>query len=164
MISYNININNGFENLDQEGKTITVSEATQTVDTQALAREIHHENMLIPKQVAEAVLQNFATAALNLMRQGFAIQFKSGNDVIMRIYADVNVNGGNINLRRAKELIPGTAEITADNAAELVSKAGLTVRPRAKCTKRFWELLHSEDCDLQRKDIVEKARVSRLHQ
>ena len=162
MISYNININNGIEAFGKDGKTITVSEAAQTVSTKALAREIHHENMLIPEQVAEAVLQNFATAALNLMRQGFAIQFKSGNDVIMRIYPDVNVNGDNINLRRAKELIPGTTEITADNAAELVAKAGITVRPRAKCTKRFWELLHAEDCDTQRKDIVEKARVSRL--
>ena len=163
MINYNININNGIQAFDAEGKTITVSEATQTVDTQVLAREIHHENMLIPEQVAEAVLQNFATAALNLMRQGFAIQFKSGNDVIMRIYPDVNVNGGNINLRRAKELIPGTTEITADNAAELVSQAGITVRPRVKCTRRFWELLHSEDCDVQRKDIVEKAQVLRSH-
>ena len=162
MISYNININNGIEAFGKEGKTITVSEAVNTVSIEVLAREIHHENRLIPEQVAESVLQNFTTAALNLMRQGFAIQFRSGNDVIMRIYPDVNVNGASINLSRAQKLIPGTTEINADNAAELVSKAGVTVRPRAKCTKKFWQLLHAEECDLQRKKIVEKARVKRL--
>ena len=162
MIGYNININNGIEAFGKEGKTITVNEAINTVSIEALAREIHHLNRLIPEQVAESVLQNFTTATLNLMRQGFAIQFRIGNDVIMRIYPDVNVNGASINLRRAQKLIPGTTEITAKNAAELVSKAGVTVRPRAKCTKKFWQLLHAEECDLQREKIVEKARVKRV--
>lgn len=77
MFQYNIQINNGVEAFGTEGKTITVNEVLQTVDEKALAREIHHENMLIPAQVAESVLQNFAKAAVNLMSQGFAIQFKS---------------------------------------------------------------------------------------
>ena len=161
MLNYNIRINNGIEAFGKEGKTITVNEVTHTVDIEALAREIHHENMLIPEQVAADVLQNFATAAMNLMRQGFAIQFKSDGDIIMRIYPSISIKGGNINLRRAQELIPGTTEISRENAAELVSKAGITIKPHVVCMKKFEEQLHAEDCTVQRKDIVEKARVAR---
>ncbi len=32
------------------------------------------------------------------MAMGFAIQFKNGQDVLMRIYPDVHLKGGNINL------------------------------------------------------------------
>ena len=62
--------------------------------------------MLIPEQVAESVLQNFAKAAVNLMSMGFAIQFKSNDDVVMRIYPDIKLKSGNINLDKAKELMP----------------------------------------------------------
>ena len=48
MFSYNIYINNGVEAFGTEGKTITVNEVVQTADIKALAREIHHENMLMP--------------------------------------------------------------------------------------------------------------------
>lgn len=161
MFYYNICINNGVEAFGTEGKTITVNEVLQTADIKALAREIHHENMLIPEQVAESVLQNFAKAAVNLMSQGFAIQFMSGNDVVMRVYPDMHVKGGNINLTRAKELIPGTTEITAENAGELVSRAGVTVRAKAECEQKFTEMLMAESSGIQRKDIVEKARVER---
>ena len=161
MFYYNICINNGVEAFGTEGKTITVNEVLQTADIKALAREIHHENMLIPEQVAESVLQNFAKAAVNLMSQGFAIQFISGNDVVMRVYPDIHVKGGNINLARAQELIPGTTEITAENAGELVSRAGVTVRAKAECEQKFTEMLMAESSGIQRKEIVEKARVER---
>ena len=161
MFYYNICINNGVEAFGTEGKTITVNEVLQTVDIKALAREIHHENMLIPEQVAVSVLQNFTKAAVNLMSQGFAIQFLSGNDVAMRIYPDIHVKGGNINLARAQELIPGTTEITAENAGDLVSRAGVTVRAKAECEQKFTEMLMAESSGIQRKEIIEKARVVR---
>ena len=136
-----------------------MNEVVQTADIKALAREIHHENMLIPEQVAESVLQNFAKAAANLMSQGFAIQFKSGEDVLMRLYPDIHIKGGNINLKRAQELMPGTTEITTENAGELVSRAGVSVRAYAECEKKFTDLLMAESSGLQRKDVIEKARV-----
>lgn len=160
MFQYNIQINNGVEAFGTEGKTITVNEVLQTVDEKALAREIHHENMLIPTQVAESVLQNFATAAANLMAQGFAIQFKSGNDVVLRIYPDMHVKGGNINLERAKQLDPKVTEITVENAGDLVSRAGVTVRAKAECEQKFTEMLLAASSGMQRKDIIEKARVT----
>ena len=161
MFHYNIQINNGNEAFGTEGKTITVNEVVQTADLKALSREIHHENLLIPEQVAESVLQNFAKAAVNLMSQGFAIQFKSGDDVIMRIYPDMHIKGGNINLQRAQELIPGTTEITKENAGDLVTKAGVTVRAYAECGRKFTEMLMAESSGIQRDDIIEKERVMR---
>ena len=161
MFHYNIQINNGNEAFGTEGKTITVNEVVQTADLKALSREINHENMLIPVQVAESVLQNFAKAAVNLMSQGFAIQFKSGDDVIMRIYPDMHIKGGNINLQRAQELIPGTTEITKENAGDLVTKAGVTVRAYAECGRKFTEMLMAESSGIQRDDIIEKDRVMR---
>ena len=38
------------------------------------------------------------------MAMGFAIQFKNGQDVLMRIYPDVHLKGGNINLNERYEL------------------------------------------------------------
>ena len=161
MFHYNIQINNGNEAFGTEGKTITVNEVIQTADLKALSREINHENMLIPVQVAESVLQNFAKAAVNLMSQGFAIQFKSGDDVIMRIYPDMHIKGGNINLARAQELIPGTTEITKENAGDLVTKAGVSVRAYAECGRKFTEMLLAESSGIQRNEIIEKDRVMR---
>ena len=156
MFNYNIQINNGVQAFGKMDKTITVNEVVQTADLKALAREINHENMLIPVQVAESVLENFTKAAINLMSQGFAIQFKSGDDVIMRIYPDMHVEGGNINLQRAQELIPGTTEITKENAGELVSRAGVTVRAYAECGRKFTEQLLAMSSGIQRNDIIEK--------
>ena len=79
----------------------------------------------------------------------------------MRIYPDIHVKGGNINLARAQELIPGTTEITAENAGDLVSRAGVTVRAKAECEQKFTEMLMAESSGIQRKNIVEKARVVR---
>lgn len=128
MIQYKVFLNNGVEAFGITEKTITANEELQTVDEQALAREITHENPLIPEQVAKAVLENFCKAAANLMSMGFAIQLKNGQDVALRIYPDVHVKGGNINLNRAKELDATVTELTVDNAGSLVDKAGVTLR------------------------------------
>lgn len=143
-------------------KTITANEVVDTVDLKALAREIHHQNELIPAQVAENVLENFAQAAAELMAMGFAIQFKKGNDVFLRIYPDIHVKGGNINLARAKQLDPTVTELTLENAGALIDKAGgVTVRVRAEVEKKFTDLLMAETSGIERKGIVEKAYVER---
>ena len=162
MFYYNICINNGVEAFGTEGKTITVNEVLQTADIKALAREIHHENMLIPEQVAESVLQNFAKAAVNLMSMGFAIQFKSNDNVVMRIYPDIKLKSGNINLEKAKELMPDDVhneEEMVEQAGNLVAKVGITVRAHAECERKFTEMLMAESSGIERKDIIEKPRI-----
>ncbi|MBR0540449.1 MAG: hypothetical protein IJK36_09555 [Bacteroidales bacterium] len=92
---------------------------------------------------------------------GFAIQLKNGNDVAMRFYPDIHVKGGNINLARARELDPTVAELTLENAGALVDKAGVTVRAKAECEQKFTDLLLSMGASVQRKEVVEKAKVTR---
>lgn len=159
-IKYQGVLNNGNEALNT-GKTITANEITETVDEKALAREIHHLNALIPEQVAVSVLQNFCQAAAQLMAMGYAVVLKNGNDAAIRIYPDVHVKGDNINLTRAAELIPGTTDLTMENAGELINKAGVTVRAKAECEQKMTELLLAQGASIERKEIIEKARVLR---
>ena len=159
-IKYQGVLNNGNEALNTD-KTITANELTETVDEKALAREIHHLNALIPEQVAVSVLQNFCQAAAQLMAMGYAVVLKNGNDAAIRIYPDVHVKGDNINLKRAAELIPGTKDITMENAGELINKAGVTVRAKAECEQKMTELLLAQGASIDRKEIIEKARVLR---
>ena len=162
MIKYQVSLNKGVEAFGT-GPTITANEIVDTADASALAREIHHLNSLIPEQVAEAVLQNFCEAAANLMAMGYAVVLRSGADAAIRIYPDVHVKGGNINLDRAKQLIPGTVALSLDNAGDLVSKAGVTVRAKSECEAKFTDLLTTAGTRLERKEVVEKAFVKRAN-
>ena len=161
MIKYQVSLNKGVEAFGT-GPSITANEIVDTADASALAREIHHLNSLIPEQVAEAVLQNFCEAAANLMAMGYAVVLRSGADAAIRIYPDVHVKGGNINLERAKQLIPGTVALSLDNAGDLVTKAGVTVRAKAECEVKFNDLLTKAEARLERKEVVEKAFVKRV--
>ena len=161
MIEYKGQLNMGNEALNTE-PTITANESLRTCDLKALAREIHHQNALIPEQVAEAVLENFCKAAVEKMAEGFAINLNSGNDVAIRIFPDIHVNGGNINLARAKQLDPTVTELTAENAGYLIDKAGgVTVRVRATCMQKFTDLLEKEEYQVSRVGIETKAYVER---
>ena len=159
-IKYQGILNNGNEAFGT-GKTITAQEVVETVDEQALAREIHHLNALIPEQVAASVLQNFCQAAAQLMAMGYAVVLKNGNDAAIRIYPDVHIKGGNINLARAKELDPTVIDLTKENAGDLVTKAGVTVRAKAECEKKMTDLLKGMNISLERKEVVERAYVAR---
>ena len=159
MIEYVGQINLANENFGQTEKTITANEVVRTADTKALAREIHHQNQLIPESVAETVLQCFCQAAVEKMTEGFAIQLLNGNDVAMRIFPDLHIKGGNINLKRAKELMPG--EVTdeqsmVDHAGDLIDRAGLKVSVRAVVQQKFTDLLDKEGYQLKRTGIVTK--------
>lgn len=159
MIEYVGQINLANENFGQTEKTITANEVVRTADTKALAREIHHQNQLIPESVAETVLQCFCQAAVEKMSEGFAIQLLNGNDVAMRIFPDLHIKGGNINLKRAKELMPD--EVTdeqsmVDHAGDLIDRAGVKVSVRAVVQQKFTDLLDKEGYQLKRTGIVTK--------
>lgn len=160
MIKYQISVNQGNEALGTT-KSISANEFVETVDEQALAREIHHLNALIPEQVAASVLQNFCQAAAQLMAMGYAVVLKNGNDAAIRIYPDIHIKGGNINLARAKELDPTVTDLTKENAGDLVTKAGVTVRAKAECEKKMTDLLIGAGISLERKEVVERAYVAR---
>ena len=160
MIQYEVNLNNGVEAFGT-GKTITANEVLLTCDEKALASEIHHQNSLIPEDVAASVLGYFGKAAAQLMAMGFAIQFKNGQDVLMRIYPDVHLKGGNINLERAKQLNPEVTDLTLENAGELATQVGVKVRVRCETEAKFTELLDSEGFSVERKAVKEVAYVAK---
>ena len=163
MIEYKGQLNMGNEALGTE-KTITANESLRTCDTKALAREIAHASHdLIPEQVAAMVLENFCKAAAEKMAEGFAIQLNNGQDVAIRIFPDIHVKGGNINLARAKELDPTVTELTVENAGDLIDKAGgVTCRVRATCMQKFTDLLDKEEYQVKRTGIEVKAYVERV--
>lgn len=161
MIDYKAQLNLGNEAFGTE-KTITANEVLRTAETDALAREIAHQNPLIPEQVAEMVLQNFCKAACELMAMGFAIQLRNGDDVAIRILPDIHVKGGNINLARAKKLDPTVTELTLENAGDLIDKAGgVTCRVRAIVQQKFTDLLNLEGVKVKRTGVVEVPYVQR---
>ena len=159
-MDYSIYLNNGNEYLNSD-KTITVNEVNRTCDSKFFAHHIHEHNALIPEQVANAVLENFAVVAAEMMAQGFAIVLKNGNDAMLRLYADIHVKGGNINLARAQELDPTVTDLTVENATDLVQKAGVSVRAYAECEKKFTDLLLAQGASVNKKDVIEKAKVTR---
>lgn len=160
MIEYKGQLNMGNEAFGTE-KTITANEDVRTCDVKALAREITHQNTLIPEDVAAQVLNYFCKAAVQKISEGFAVQLTSGNDVAIRIFPDVHIKGGNINLIRAKELDPTVTELTEENVGDLIDKAGVQVRVRATCMQKFTELLEKEEYQLKRTGIEVKPYVAR---
>ena len=66
MIEYKGQLNMGNEALGSE-KSISANEYLRTCDAKALAREISHQNRLIPEDVAAAVLGYFCKAAVEKM-------------------------------------------------------------------------------------------------
>lgn len=162
MIEYKGQLNMGNEAFGSE-RTITANESVRTCDTKALAREISHASHdLIPEQVANMVLENFCKAAVEKMSEGFAIQLNTGDLCAIRIFPDVHIVGGNINLSRAKELDPTITELTAENAGELIDKAGgVKVRVRATCMQPFTDLLEKEYYQVKRVGIETKAYVAK---
>ena len=82
MIQYEVNLNNGVEAFGT-GKTITANEVLLTCDEKALAREIHHQNSLIPEDVAASVLGYFGKAAAQLMAdsEGYSVERKAVKEV-----------------------------------------------------------------------------------
>ena len=164
MIEYKGQINLPNANLGVTDRTITANEDCRTCDTQALAREISHaSHNLIPEQVANMVLENFCKAAVEKMSEGFAIQLNNGSDVALRIFPDIHLKCGNINLKRAKELTDNqnlTEQEMVDMAGELIDQVGVTVSVRAVAQRKFTELLEKEEYQLKRTGIITKTATA----
>jgi len=158
MIEYVGQINLPSSNLGTTEKTITANESLRTCDLKSLAREIaHQQHGLITEEVAEIVLKSFAKASVEKMTEGFAVQLMAGDDVVMRIFPDIHVKGGNINLKRAKELMPGTVtdeDSMVEHAGELIDKAGLKVSVRAVVQQKYTDMLEKEEYQLKRAGFV----------
>lgn len=158
MIEYIGQINLPNQNIGQTGKTITANEVVRTCDTKALAKEVVHEvNNIVNAGVAELIINCFCRAMAGKMTEGFAIQMMNDNDVMMRIFPDVHLNGQSVNLEKAREIL-GNPSLTEDQmveqAGEIIDRVGVKVGVRAVVQQKFTELLKKEGFQLKRTDIV----------
>ena len=160
MIKYNIKLNQGNEVLNSE-KSISAVEVVENVDAKFMAHHMHLHNALIPEDVATAVLNVFCESAAELMGQGHAVVLTSKGKAALRLYPDVHVKGGNINLARAQELMEGVTELSLDNASELVQRAGLTLRAKAECEPAMGVLLDQSKSGLTLNSVVNVPYVHR---
>jgi len=164
MVEYDVHVNNGVEAFGTSGKTLSAEEKPRTISIDFLAEELHHANELIPQRTIREVLSIFGTTASRLMAEGFAIQFQNDGDVLLRLYTDVKIKDGNINLARARELTENPAlteqEMVA-HAGEIVQKAGVQMRAYAEVQNKFNELLQTFKPQLLMRNIVEKPYVQR---
>ncbi len=161
MIEYQLQVNRGNEAFNT-GVTLTANEVVKTISVDFLSEELHHANELIPKSTVKEVLSHFAEVAVRLMAEGFAIQFLNGNDVVLRLYPDVHLNGQSINLAKARQLLQEptlTEEQMVERAAELCDKVGVSVRAYAEVQRTLTQMLQDARPSLQRKGVVEKAYV-----
>ena len=164
MVEYNVFINNGNEAFGTTGKTLSVEEKPRTVSVDFLADAIHSQNELIPKGLTKQVLDIFGQVASRLMAEGLALQFQNEGDVLLRMYADAKIKGGNINLARARELTGNpnlTEEEMVERAGEIVNLAGVQLRAYAEVQQKFNELMLSFKPQPENKGVVERARIER---
>ena len=161
MIKYDVKLNNGVEAFGTTEKTLTAAEHVENVDAKFMAHHMHLHNPLIPEDVATAVLNAFCESAAELMGQGHAVVLTSKGKAALRLYPDVHVKGGNINLARAQELMEGVTELSLDNASELVQRAGLTLRAKAECEPAMGVLLDQSKSGLTLNEVVNVPYVHR---
>ena len=161
MIKFDVKLNNGIEAFGTTEKTLTACEHVENVDAKFMAHHMHLHNALIPEDVATSVLNAFCESAAELMGQGYAVVLTSKGKAALRLYPDIHVKGGNINLARAQELMEGVTELSLDNASELVQRAGLTLRAKAECEPAMGMLLDQSKSGLTLNEVVNVPYVHR---
>ena len=163
MVDVIISINNGNEAFGTSGKTLTVNEQPKEVSLDFVAEELHHKMRHLEKEDITMVLSRFLGVAARMMAEGFGIQYTNSKEAIMmRLYTDARIDGQNINLARAKELMPDvihTEQDMVDHAGELVALAGIKLRPYVEVQKKFHELLAEYKPKYNVKDIKEVAYI-----
>ena len=132
--------------------TVTANEVVEPLSSKELAREIHHANALIPEDVARSVIDNFAEVAAQKMAQGYSIHLKKGDDVMLRIYADIHL-ADTFDLAKLRSRGYTGSEIT-EEAFKYIYASDLTVRARAEAEKKFTKLITDEEVGFHRTNIT----------
>lgn len=141
-MKYNLNLNQGVEAFGTSGKTITATEVVESASSKELAREVAHLAPLVDERTAQYVLDNVLAAATQLMSEGKAVILNLDGKAGLRLYVDVKLKAGSINLAKAKELDPEVTDLTLDNISALAQKAAVSVavpkpKPNLPCRRRW---------------------------
>lgn len=163
MVKYNLQINNGVEAFGTTGKTITANEVLETCDSAELAREIAHLAEVVNERTAKYVLDNVLEAVVQKMSEGKAVVLTLDGKAALRIYPDVHLKAGNINLAKAQELDPTVTEITLENVSDLATKAGgVVVRAKAEAEQPLTDAMKKMGVSLHLNEKKEMPRVNRV--
>lgn len=164
MVKYNLQINNGVEAFGTTGKTITANEVVETCDAAELAREIAHYAEVVNERTCKFVLDNLLAACVQKMSEGKAVVLTLDGKAALRIYPDVHLKCGNINLAKAQELDPTVTEITLENVSDLATKAGgVVLRAKAEVEQPLTDALAKLDPTIRLAEKKEMPRIARAN-
>lgn len=161
MIKYTLNLNNGNEAFNT-GKSITANEVVETCDAAELAREIAHYAEVVNERTCKFVLDNLLAACVQKMSEGKAVVLTLDGKAALRIYPDVHLKAGSINLAKAQALDPTVTDLTLDNISDLATKAGgVVLRAKAEVEQPLTDALLKMDASVRLDGKKEIARVLR---
>jgi hypothetical protein len=161
MIKYTLNLNNGNEAFNT-GKSITANEVVETCDAAELAREIAHYAEVVNERTCKFVLDNLLAACVQKMSEGKAVVLTLDGKAALRIYPDVHLRAGSINLAKAQELDPTVTDLTMDNISDLATKAGgVVLRAKAEVEQPMTDALLKMDATVRLDGKKEIARILR---
>ena len=161
MIKYTLNLNNGSEVLNT-GKTITANESVETCDAAELAREIAHYAEVVNERTCKFVLDNLLAACVQKMSEGKAVVLTLDGKAALRIYPDVHLKAGSINLAKAKELDKTVTDLTMDNISDLATKAGgVVLRAKAEVEQPMTDALLKMGASVHMDGKKEISRILR---
>ena len=164
MVKYNLQINNGVEAFGTTGKTITANEVVETCDAAELAREIAHYAEVVNERTCKFVLDNLLAACVQKMSEGKAVVLTLDGKAALRIYPDVHLKCGNINLAKAQKLDPTVTEISLENVSDLAQKAGgVVLRAKAEVEQPLTDALAKLDPTIRLNEKKEMPRIARAN-
>ena len=162
MVKYNLQLNNGVEAFGTTGKTITANEVVETCDAAELAREIAHYAEVVNERTCKFVLDNLLAACVQKMSEGKAVVLTLDGKAALRIYPDVRLKAGSINLAKAKELDKTVTDLTMDNISDIATKAGgVVLRAKAEVEQPLTDALLKLDASVRLEGKKEIARILR---
>lgn len=162
MVKYNLQLNNGVEAFGTTGKTITANEVVETCDAAELAREIAHYAEVVNERTCKFVLDNLLAACVQKMSEGKAVVLTLDGKAALRIYPDVRLKAGSINLAKAKELDKTVTDLTMDNISDIATKAGgVVLRAKAEVEQPMTDALLKLDASVRLDGKKEIARILR---
>lgn len=159
-LNYNLTLNLGNEGFGTQ-PTITANELPVELTPTELAREIHHENALIPESVASEVINHLMAVIARSMGEGKVIPLKVNGETFLRLYADMHLRE-TFDLRAAKARgFEGT--VLTEEAAALITPSDIIIKAKAEVEQKFTEAVRdaAKREGIQRKGIQRKAYVAK---
>lgn len=108
------------------------------------------------------MLDNLLAACVQKMSEGKAVVLTLDGKAALRIYPDVRLKAGSINLAKAKELDKTVTDLTMDNISDIATKAGgVVLRAKSEVEQPMTDALLKLDASVRLDGKKEIARILR---